>query len=242
MATALFGFSRVAGADTPYGWLVPFLAMFGVGVGFTFQPVVVAVQSAVRPWEIGVATSSVAFFRQTGGTVGTAAFLSLLFAQLPGEVDRAVQDAVRADPGLAPRLQPLDGVGSDLSDSSFVQQLPDAVAQPFRAGFAGSVDLVLLVVAGVVAVGAAVFLFLPQLTLSTESGIQARRSAARAAGSLPPAASAPSIPAPQGARGRPPVVPGLATRQDRKSTRLNSSHANISYAVFCLKKKKNKIY
>src|SRR3712207_7866805 len=28
-------------------------------------------------------------------------------------------------------------------------------------------------------------------------------------------------------------------QQDRKSTRLNSSHANISYAVFCLKKKKN---
>src|SRR3712207_7558979 len=28
-------------------------------------------------------------------------------------------------------------------------------------------------------------------------------------------------------------------RGDRKSTRLNSSHANISYAVFCLKKKKN---
>src|SRR3712207_8401348 len=42
--------------------------------------------------------------------------------------------------------------------------------------------------------------------------------------------------------------PGLATgfqlpaevrHEDRKSTRLNSSHANISYAVFCLKKKKN---
>src|SRR3712207_8623195 len=29
---------------------------------------------------------------------------------------------------------------------------------------------------------------------------------------------------------------------DRKSTRLNSSHANISYAVFCLKKKKKKRY
>src|SRR3712207_7517120 len=29
--------------------------------------------------------------------------------------------------------------------------------------------------------------------------------------------------------------------QDRKSTRLNSSHANISYAVFCLKKKKHEI-
>src|SRR3712207_7391246 len=34
------------------------------------------------------------------------------------------------------------------------------------------------------------------------------------------------------------VAPGL----DRKSTRLKSSHANISYAVFCLKKKKNKSY
>src|SRR3712207_8533444 len=36
------------------------------------------------------------------------------------------------------------------------------------------------------------------------------------------------------------VVPGVveSLRVDRKSTRLNSSHANISYAVFCLKKKK----
>src|SRR3712207_8024858 len=32
---------------------------------------------------------------------------------------------------------------------------------------------------------------------------------------------------------------GGEARPDRKSTRLNSSHANISYAVFCLKKKKN---
>src|SRR3712207_8833915 len=37
------------------------------------------------------------------------------------------------------------------------------------------------------------------------------------------------------------AVPGLLQQAgDRKSTRLNSSHANISYAVFCLKKKKNK--
>src|SRR3712207_7285788 len=33
---------------------------------------------------------------------------------------------------------------------------------------------------------------------------------------------------------------GLPDREDRKSTRLNSSHANISYAVFCLKKKTKK--
>src|SRR5438132_8914065 len=34
--------------------------------------------------------------------------------------------------------------------------------------------------------------------------------------------------------------PAGATCRDRKSTRLNSSHTVISYAVFCLKKKKNK--
>src|SRR3712207_8594315 len=33
---------------------------------------------------------------------------------------------------------------------------------------------------------------------------------------------------------------GRVREEDRKSTRLNSSHANISYAVFCLKKKKIK--
>src|SRR3712207_7066132 len=40
-------------------------------------------------------------------------------------------------------------------------------------------------------------------------------------------------------RGARPVVAG---GQDRKSTRLNSSHANISYAVFCLKKKKEQLW
>src|SRR5947209_16314626 len=54
----------------------------------------------------------------------------------------------------------------------------------------------------------------------------------------------------QGGRGRderrpqrgPASVGGVARRRDRKSTRLNSSHANISYAVFCLKKKIQKTY
>src|SRR5262245_16043861 len=37
---------------------------------------------------------------------------------------------------------------------------------------------------------------------------------------------------------RPPITTVSATQSDRKSTRLNSSHLGISYAVFCLKKKK----
>src|SRR3712207_7965808 len=41
-----------------------------------------------------------------------------------------------------------------------------------------------------------------------------------------------------GQAARPSRAAGAGGR-DRKSTRLNSSHANISYAVFCLKKKKN---
>src|SRR5699024_12794034 len=38
-----------------------------------------------------------------------------------------------------------------------------------------------------------------------------------------------------------PVCPVSGQTRDRKSTRLNSSHVSISYAVFCLKKKKKKI-
>src|SRR5882757_10498683 len=41
---------------------------------------------------------------------------------------------------------------------------------------------------------------------------------------------------------RPRRGPGATPSSDRKSTRLNSSHANISYAVFCLKKKKKPNY
>src|SRR5436305_11836072 len=37
-------------------------------------------------------------------------------------------------------------------------------------------------------------------------------------------------------------VEGIQRSIDRKSTRLNSSHVRISYAVFCLKKKKNNLY
>src|SRR5690606_42060578 len=53
----------------------------------------------------------------------------------------------------------------------------------------------------------------------------AGRASHRRAGSARPRRSAPRRP---------------AAASDRKSTRLNSSHVKISYAVFCLKKKKNK--
>src|SRR5689334_24959547 len=48
------------------------------------------------------------------------------------------------------------------------------------------------------------------------------------------------LPAPDRGGRTVPGKPVPAPRGDRKSTRLNSSHSSISYAVFCLKKKKNK--
>src|SRR5690554_5432105 len=65
---------------------------------------------------------------------------------------------------------------------------------------------------------------------ASSSGRRAPAAEAVAAGSLEPAAHL-------GAADEPALLPDL----DRKSTRLNSSHVRISYAVFCLKKKKEQI-
>src|SRR5688572_30982889 len=54
-------------------------------------------------------------------------------------------------------------------------------------------------------------------------------------GEVPIPIHSPVFPLPAG-EGR----PGISSYLDRKSTRLNSSHSQISYAVFCLKKKKKK--
>src|SRR6266498_4782989 len=61
-----------------------------------------------------------------------------------------------------------------------------------------------------------------------------------------PISPARGTPRPAGPAGRParrrPAARGAARPRDRKSTRLNSSHVRISYAVFCLKKKKTSQY
>src|SRR3712207_6937364 len=66
------------------------------------------------------------------------------------------------------------------------------------------------------------------------SGICRRRSSRQAIRSLPP--FLPSFPVNKTLLSITSIA--KAVLLDRKSTRLNSSHANISYAVFCLKKKK----
>lgn len=173
---ALVAMSFIVDADTSVWSLVPFMVLMGLGLGFNFQPVILAVQNAVSPREMGVATSSVTFFRQMGGTIGVAAFLSILFTTLPTKIGDALTAAAATDPRVGQALQSGQlQAGGELSDTSFIQKLPDFLATPFKTGFSDSMDLVFLVAAGVVAIGFFVLIFLPQVALSDKSGIQARR-------------------------------------------------------------------
>jgi EmrB/QacA subfamily drug resistance transporter len=172
MVIALVSMSFVVKADTSVWTLVPFMVLLGVGLGFNFQPVILAVQNAVPPQEMGVATSSVTFFRQMGGTIGVAAFLSILFTRLPSDIGAAIRDA-----GLGQVAGSVD-VESVLSDTSQISSAPPAVIDAFKVGFSNSIDMVFLIAAIVVAVGFFVFLFLPEITLSNKSGIQARQEGA----------------------------------------------------------------
>ena len=195
MVIALVSMSFVVDADTSVWTLVPFMVLLGVGLGFNFQPVILAVQNSVSPREMGVATSSVTFFRQMGGTIGVAAFLSILFTRLPTDIGNAVTSAAATDPRVAQAVQSGElQAGGDLSDTSFIQELPDYLARPFKVGFSDSIDLVFLIAACVVAVGFFVFLFLPQLALSDKSGIQAQQDDA---GDGPGTAVTPGIEADQ---------------------------------------------
>jgi hypothetical protein len=148
------------------------MVLLGLGLGFNFQPVILAVQNAVRPQEMGVATSSVTFFRQMGGTIGVAAFLSILFTTLPNKIHDAFVAA-----GLGQAAGAVD-VNAALSDTSKVASAPAPIVHAFQTGFSDSIDLVFLVAAAVVAVGFFVMLFLPEVPLRNQSGIQAQQSGA----------------------------------------------------------------
>src|SRR5881392_2908144 len=113
MVAALLLFSRV-GADTAFWRTSLVMLLFGLGLGGNMQPLVLAVQNAMPPRDIGVATSSATFFRQMGGTLGTAVFLSILFNAVPDKIraaiegDSAFQAAVRS-PEYAQQAQQLRG-------------------------------------------------------------------------------------------------------------------------------------
>jgi EmrB/QacA subfamily drug resistance transporter len=197
MTVALAALSLVVEADASVWTLVPFMLLLGLGLGFNMQPVILAVQNAVSPREIGVATSSVTFFRQMGGTIGTAAFLSIMFSRLGTEIPDQIRQAAQASPEAAQQAAALQQAGSDsvLSDTSAINAFP-ALVTPFRVGFSNTLDLVFMVAAAVVAIGFFVLWFLPQLELRNQSGIQAQQ-AAQGGIEEPGTAVAPNVPADQ---------------------------------------------
>jgi len=181
-------FSRVS-ADTHLPFIFAASVVFGLGLGFTMQPLVLAVQNAVPVRDMGVATSSSLFFRQMGGTLGTAIFLSVLFSTVKDNIadafarlaktpafQAALNDPdVMSEPHNALVGKILQGKATlDLDDSSFIGHLDDRLARPFLEGFAQSTDTVMILTAIALVIGVVLAFLLPELPLRNVSGIQGR--------------------------------------------------------------------
>ncbi|MFE2373302.1 MFS transporter [Streptomyces sp. NPDC059398] len=194
MVAALLLFHFEVQWDTPLWETMVFMLVFGLGLGGCMQTLVLAVQNAVPPQDMGVATASSTFFRQMGATAGTAIFLSVLFSNVGDKIASAFKSAaqtpqfqaalrdphVLSNPANKPVLDMVKhpgaggGGSSVLSDSSFIQQLDPRLSEPFKQGFADSMHLVFLIAAGVVALGFLMVLWTKEVPLRNVSGLQAR--------------------------------------------------------------------
>ncbi|MDQ1657188.1 MAG: hypothetical protein QOD41_2271 [Cryptosporangiaceae bacterium] len=211
---------HTVGVDTPFWHTAIYMTIFGLGLGNLLQPVTLAVQNAMPPRDIGVATSSATFFRQMGGTAGTAVFLSVLFSTVGDNIKKAFEAAAKtpefrkvvSDPAVAadPASRAVLGAvknggavsGSLLDDTSFLQHLNPVLARPFKVGFSESMDLVFLLGAAILVIGFVIVLFLPELPLRTTSAMATRDDGS----------AGPVSPAPTGEE------PGLAEGTTRAQT------------------------
>jgi len=196
LVVSLFGFHYV-GADTPLWQTMVLMLFFGLGLGGNMQPLILAVQNAVPPRDIGVATSSATFTRQIGGTLGVAVFLSILFSVVPDRIVTAFtkigptpefQAALKnptgnpqANADLIQSLPTQIGGGggggaavNPLSDSSFIQQVDPQLAKPFLVGFSQAMDLVFLIGSAVMVIAFVVVWFLPHVELRSASPYDSR--------------------------------------------------------------------
>ena len=185
-------------ADTPLPLVSCSMFVLGLGLGSCMQPLLLTVQSAVPPSEIGVATASATFFRQMGGTLGVAIFLSILFSTVGPNISTALDEA-SATPEFQQGVAQVGGLDESVvegiqDDSSVLETLPDAVAHPFRVGFAESMDLVFLSAAGVGVLAFLILLLLPPVELRATSASAARASDTAAAAATPSPTSTPAAP------------------------------------------------
>ena len=170
--------------DTPYWQLDIYFLLIGLGLGLNMQTMLIAVQNAVPARDMGVATSSATFFRQLGGTLGVAIFISLLFNSLPkkitGTVSQAVTDpqflaAMAADGYTTPaEIQArLVELGQQMSlDSSFLQTMNPVITLPYKEGFVESTHMVYVVAAAIMMVAFVLTLMLKEVPLRTMSAIE----------------------------------------------------------------------
>jgi len=196
LALALFTFHYVK-ADTPLWQTGIVMVFFGLGLGFNFQPLTLAVQNAVSPRLIGVATSSATFTRQIGGTLGTAVFLSILFSTVPDKIATAMASAkgtpefqaALKDPANAAFAKSMQAAqqgggtgasGGVLKDSSFLNHLDPRLAKPFLEGFSSAMDTVFLAGGAVMVIGFLVMLLLPHVELRGGSAYSERGAADKA--------------------------------------------------------------
>jgi EmrB/QacA subfamily drug resistance transporter len=180
MIVAMALFSRLT-ADTSLPRVFLPMVLMGLGLGGSMQPMVTAAQNAASPREMGVATSSVTFFRSMGGTIGAAVFLSILFSRLPEKIQAAYASAANqpafraaaaAHPDQVNVLRQSSGGSSSLQDTSFLNHLAAALAHPFKVGFANSMSLVFYIAIGIMVITLIVTLFLPELPLSRQSAAE----------------------------------------------------------------------
>ncbi|MFD6398359.1 MDR family MFS transporter [Nocardia sp. NPDC060249] len=188
-------------ADSPLWLAMLFMAVTGFGLGNLMQPLTLALQNALPPKDMGVSTASATFFRQIGGTLGAAVFLSILFSLLTPNIttelqqsaaDPAYQRAViegaqstnPADAALAKGLLAHDtsAAGKVLQDSSIIQQLDPELAKPFQVGFADAMSTVFLVASAVALIALLLVLFWKEVPLRMSGGIQADGDAKAAEG------------------------------------------------------------
>ncbi len=194
MTASLFVFSTI-GTDTAVWEPLVLMFFMGAGLGLCMQTLLVAIQNDAEPRDMGVATSSATFFRQIGGTVGTAVFLSILFSTVGDKIGNALSSAMGNPEFLAALARPENqqfaaslkdgGAGLSLDNTEFLKTLDPVLARPFLDGFSGSIDLVFLVGGLVTAIGFVIIWFLREVPLSNRSGLERVNDEADDAGQTP---------------------------------------------------------
>ena len=157
--------------DTPLWQASLYMATMGIGLGLSMQTLVISVQNALPPRDMGVATSSVTFFRSVGGTFGAAISLAVLFSTLAGNIQ---ERAVAA--GLPQEVIDRFGSATALNDTSVIAGLPDAVREAVLGGFADSMHLVFLTVAVLLVPAFLLSLCIKEIPLRSSGGLQAAGS------------------------------------------------------------------